>query len=74
MMVCDATFRFSPQLHGSCLILRKVKDVRVPLLLKVRVLWLAGAGDCGSQAGTVSNFRGVILKGKWRLSNLQEAK
>ena len=32
--------RFSPQRHGSCRILRKVKEVRVPLLLNVRLLLL----------------------------------
>lgn len=60
---------FSPQQQGLCLILRKVKEVRVPLLLKVRFLLVprseavwAGEG-CGSQAGTMSNFRGVILRG-----------
>ncbi len=63
--------RFSPQRQGPCLILRKVKEVRVPLLLKVRLLWVprsgvAWAGDCWSQAGTMSNFRGVILRGDKR--------
>lgn len=66
---------FSPQQQGSCLILRKVKEVRVSLLFKVRLLWalrsgLIWAGDCGSQVGTTSNFRGVILKagGDWLIS------
>lgn len=61
--------RFPPQRHGSCLILRNVKDVRVSLLLKVNLLriWLSGgvwAEDCGSRDGTTSNFRGVILRGE----------
>lgn len=59
--------RFSPQRQGSFLILRKVREVRVPLLLKVRLLLVRSSGvvspkDCGSHAGTMSNLRGVILR------------
>lgn len=67
--------RFSPQRHGSCLILRNVKDVRVPLLLKVKLLWLwwpcgVWAEGCGSQDGTTSYLRGVILReGREQLGN-----
>lgn len=65
----ESAVRFSPQRHGSRLILRKVKEVRVPLLLKVKLLWLRSprgvwAEGCGSQDGTTSNLRGVILGGK----------
>lgn len=39
--------------------------MRVPLLVRVRCVGVAE--DCGSSEGTVSNLRGVILKGERKI-------